>query len=94
MKWQLVIPPKVQELLRKFPPQTKRYIRQAFLEIAKNPTESKPLKDELSGLHAFRVKNFRVVYKIDEPLRVVRVMAVGPRRTIYEDLTLSRREAA
>jgi mRNA-degrading endonuclease RelE of RelBE toxin-antitoxin system len=86
LKWQLVIAPKVQETLRTLPPQTKRYVRQAFLAIVQDPRGSKPLRAEFSGFYSFRVKRFRVVYKIQEPLNIIRVVGLGPRKTIYEDL--------
>ena len=92
MKWRLIIPPKIQEILRPLPLQTKRYIRHAFLAISQNPKDGKPLRDELVGLYAFRVKHFRVVYEIHEPTDTLRIVGVGPRKTIYEDLAAAREE--
>ncbi len=87
MKWRLRITPKVQEVLPGFPPQTKRYIRESFGEILKDPWAGKPLRDELEGLHSFRAKRFRIVYQIQRENRVVFVVGVGPRETIYEQMT-------
>jgi len=39
---------------------------------------------ELEGLWKYRVRRFRIVYAIDRRNRVLRVFAVGHRRTIYE----------
>ena len=87
MKWRLRITPKVQEALQSFPPQPKHYIREAFGEIAKDPWEGKPLRDELQGLHSFRAKRFRIIYQIQRENRLVFVVGLGPRETIYEELT-------
>lgn len=87
MKWRLVITPKVQAALRTFPPQTKRYIHEAFEEIRKDPWVGKPLRDELAGLYSFRAKRFRVVYRMSQHIVTVVVIGVGHRKTIYEELS-------
>ncbi len=87
MKWRLVITPRVQESLRSFPPETKRYIRAAFEEIRRDPRVGKPLRDELAGLYSFRVKRFRIVYRMERHIVTVIVIGVGRRETIYKELT-------
>lgn len=84
MKWRLVITPKVQEALRTFPPETKRYVRRALQEIVKNPWVGKSLRDDLVGLHSFRVRRFRVVYRMERHVVTVIVVGIGSRETIYE----------
>lgn len=91
MTWRLVITPPVQAALRTFPPQTKRYIRHACLELCRDPHQGKALRDELTGLYSFRAKRFRIVYQIHRHTVTVVVIAIGPRRTIYEELTLELR---
>lgn len=41
---------------------------------------------ELTGMLKYRVRRFRIVYSVDRRARVVRLMAVGHRRNIFEDL--------
>ena len=36
---------------------------------------------------AYRVRRFRIVYAIDHKARVIRLMAVGHRRHVYEELS-------
>ena len=86
MKWHLVVTPKVQEAVRTFPPQTKRYIREALAEISKDPWSGKPLRDELTGLYSFRTKRFRIVYQIQRHTITVVVITIGHRKIIYEQL--------
>jgi len=47
----------------------------------------KPLRDELEGFHSFRAKRFRIVYQIRHREITVVAIAVGPRETLYEELT-------
>jgi len=49
-----------------------------------------PLRRELEGLWNFRVRRFGVVYAVDRSRRIVQVVAVGHRRTIYEELSEGR----
>jgi mRNA interferase RelE/StbE len=46
-----------------------------------------PLLRELDGLWKYRVRRFRIVYAIDRKSRVVRLIAVGHRRHVYEELS-------
>jgi mRNA interferase RelE/StbE len=67
-------------------PALKRQVRAALAQIVANPGAGKPLIRELTGLWSFRVGRWRIVYRIAAD-RIVELVAVGPRRTIYE-LTL------
>ena len=86
MKWRLFVVPKVQASLRNYSPETKRYIRQGFDEICRDPWIGKPLRDKLEGFHSFRARRFRIVYQIQRNIIAVIVVAVGPRETVYEQL--------
>ncbi len=39
---------------------------------------------DLGGLWKYRVRRFRIVYSVERGSRVLRIFAVGHRRTIYE----------
>ena len=52
-----------------------------------NPASGEPLKKELKGLWKYRVRRFRIVYAVDRTRRVLRIVAVGHRRAIYEEVT-------
>jgi len=43
-----------------------------------------PLRRELEGLWKYRVRRFRVAYAIDRTRSVIRIVAIGHRRGIYE----------
>jgi len=80
------------ELLRSLHPGLKRKIRAGIDAIREDPLAGKELREDLSGLRSFRVGRFRIIYRI-RPRRVIEVIAVGPRRTVYaETFRLLRRE--
>jgi mRNA-degrading endonuclease RelE of RelBE toxin-antitoxin system len=82
----LVISPAAADVIRKLPPSVKRGIREAIRTIAEEPTAGEPLQRDLAAYHKYTVRRFRIVYGIDRRRRVVTIVAVGPRTTIYEEI--------
>ncbi len=81
------IPPHVAEVIRSLHPDLKRSIKAAIRAIAIEPECGEPLLRDLDGLWKYRVRRFRIVYAIDRKRRVIRLMAVGHRRNVYEELS-------
>ena len=84
--FQPVIPPHVAEVIRSLHPDLKRSIKAAIRAISSDPECGEPLRRELDGLLKFRVRRFRIVYAIDRKTRTIRLVAVGYRRHIYEEV--------
>lgn len=80
------IPPHVAEGIRSLHPDLKRSIKSAVRAIAADPDCGELLQRELDGLRKYRVRRFRIVYGVDQKTRVIRLMAVGHRRHVYEEL--------
>jgi len=81
--FQLKITDQMAERLRRMHPLLKRKIKVSLSIILMDPGEGKALKEELAGLHSFRVSRFRIVYRVKN--RVVEIIAVGPRDRIYQE---------
>jgi len=80
-------------LVRTLHPDIKRKIKAALQTVLNDPQSGKALKDELKGLQSFKVGKFRAVYKTAKDRGVIEVVAIGPRKTIYEEtLRLLQRE--
>lgn len=73
-------------LMSHLPPSLKRKVQESLRSIAKDPAQGKMLQEELAGLRSYRVGHLRIVYAVDRSKRMVHVIAVGPRKTIYEEL--------
>lgn len=80
------IPPHVAEVIRHLPPEVKRGIKAAIRALGSDPALGEPLQRELEGLLKYRVKRYRVVYALGRKGKSVRIMAVGHRRAVYEEL--------
>ena len=92
-RYRLVIAPQAAAVVRAVHPDLKRSVRSALDALRDAPSIGEPLRGELAGLWRYRVRRFRIVYELDRSAHLVRVMAVGPRLSIYEDLAAALRHA-
>ena len=83
--YKLRIPDELASFIRKLHPDIKKHVRYALETILEDPCCGKSLKDELEGLRSFKIKRYRVIYRIADNARELEVIAVGPRRNIYEE---------
>lgn len=89
--YRLVFSPRIADLTRRSPPDLKRGPREAMRAISENPALGDPLRRELQGYHKYRVRRFRIVYRLDRRAKSVAIVAVGHRRSIYEDAAAATR---
>jgi len=82
--YRLRVPDPLVALIRGLHPEIKRRVKGSLRIIASDPGVGKPLKEELEGLRSFRVKRFRIIYRIGES-KEIEIVAIGPRDRIYED---------
>ncbi len=80
----LLIPDEVVKLIRKLHPDLKKRVRKSLNMILEKPSRGKTLKDELSGLLSYRVKRFRIIYRIKSSVQL-EIITIGPRKYIYEE---------
>jgi mRNA interferase RelE/StbE len=81
------IPPHAADVICSLYPDLKQLIKSTIRAITANLECGEPLKRELHGLRKYRVRRFRIVYAVDQKRRVMRLMAVGHCRSVYEELT-------
>lgn len=84
MTYKLRVPDHILSLIKGMHPNLKKRIRAALEEILDDPDCGKALKEELGGLRSFRVKRFRIIYKVSSKKEIA-IVAIGPRRYIYEE---------
>ena len=71
-------------LIRGMHPLLKKRVRAALNEICLDPYIGKSLKEELTGLISYRIKNFRIIYNVIKQ-KEIHIVAIGPRKFIYEE---------
>ena len=80
----LRVPVETVAFIRGCHPQLKRKIRAGLQHIVTEPESGKSLKDELEGLKSYQISRFRIIYRISSK-KIIDVVAIGPRKTIYEE---------
>ena len=70
--------------IRTLHPVLKKRVHAALQEIRLFPECGKLLRNDLAAFRSYRVGRFRIIYRIVSK-REIEIVAVGPRRTIYED---------
>ena len=84
MAYKLRIPDEIVSLIRGLHPLLKKRVKAALEEICNDPYCGKGLKEELAGLRSFRIKRFRIIYKVSSKKEIT-IVALGPRKYIYEE---------
>jgi mRNA interferase RelE/StbE len=79
------VPDDVAALVRKLHPTIKANLRLAMQLISQDPYSGKMLKDELAQLRSYRVKKYRIIYRIVTQENILEIIAIGPRKNIYEE---------
>lgn len=69
--------------LKKLPGGVRARTLLAIEELVSNPYAGVRLRGELSGLLRWRTGDYRIIYKIDEAKRLVVIIDVGPRKSVY-----------
>jgi mRNA-degrading endonuclease RelE of RelBE toxin-antitoxin system len=77
------VPDDVAAFIRSLYPDIKRKIKSGIKLILDNSNAGKALKSDLSGLFSLRIGRFRIIYKTVK--NEIILIAVGPRKTIYEE---------
>lgn len=68
----------------KLHPELKSIIRSRLRAIKETPLAGKRLERELSGYRSLRAKRFRIIYKLNEPAKIIEVHYIGHRRDVYD----------
>ncbi|HYL88411.1 MAG TPA: type II toxin-antitoxin system RelE/ParE family toxin [Burkholderiales bacterium] len=92
--YRLEIRPAATEHIRRLPPELKRAVKAAIRALAEAPTAGDPLHGELAGMFKVRVRRYRIVYAVDRTARILNILAVGHRRSIYEEFAETTRGRA
>ena len=59
-------------------------IREKVAELRNNPYLGIPLTAQFKGKYKLRVGDYRIIYRIDFQKSRIFLVAVGPRKTIYD----------
>ena len=83
-KWKIRFAPESSRLLSKLHPDNKVQVKQALTELRQNPFTGKDLQEELFGFKSLRLKQYRIIYNINEEKNFIQIYHIGQRRDVYE----------
>ena len=83
-KWKIQFTPEAARLLSKLHPENKRQIKKTIIELGQNPHTGKELQEELFGFKSHRIKQYRLIYNLNDVEYLLRVYYIGLRRDVYE----------
>jgi mRNA interferase RelE/StbE len=83
-KFGIKFTPETTRILAKLHPENKKLIKQALVELRKNPYAGNDLQEELYGFKSFKLKRFRVLYDINEEENIIQIFHIGHRKDVYE----------
>ena len=78
--------PECSRLITKLPPEIKRLVRSSIDTLLDKPKIGTELMGELDGYYSYRVRRYRIIYRVNEDESFVDVYHVGHRRDVYETL--------
>jgi mRNA interferase RelE/StbE len=84
----LRVPGELATLIRGLHPELKRKVRAGLDAIRADLQTGKKLQEDLAGFRSLRIGRFRIIYGIT-PRNLIELVAIGPRRSIYDE-TLRR----
>ena len=82
--WQPRVPPHLAEAIAHLPPAVKHDVKRALRVLSADPYAGTALQRELKGLWRYRLRSFRIVYRIVPEQRTLQIMSIGHRRTVYD----------
>jgi len=83
-KFGMKFTPETTRILAKLHSENKKLIKQALVELRKNPYAGTDLQEELYGFKSFKLKRFRVLYNINEEEKIIQIFHIGHRKDVYE----------
>jgi mRNA interferase RelE/StbE len=73
-------------LISKLPPEIKRLVRATIATLLDEPKIGTELTGELDGYFSYRIRRYRIIYRVNEEESCIDVYHAGHRRDVYETL--------
>jgi addiction module RelE/StbE family toxin len=83
-RYRVRLTPEASRLIARLSPEVKRLIRSAIDDLRRDPYAGSELHGELAGYFSFRIRRYRIIYRVRENDSSLDVYYVGHRRDIYE----------
>lgn len=72
-----------EKFYKKLEKNVKARVREALLTLENQPYAGKQLHGELKNNYSMRIGKSRIIYTVSEKDKIIYIIAIGPRKTIY-----------
>jgi len=76
--------PEAARLTAKLHPDNKKMIKTGLKTLQENPNIGGNLQEELSGFKSYKLKRYRIIYRMIEDENIINIYYIGHRRDVYE----------
>ena len=83
MTYRIQLTPTAAEAFCCLHPEVRKQLKTGMMELANKPYSGKYLQNELYGFWTYKIKRYRIIYKIDNNNKLLKVYMIGHRRDIY-----------
>jgi len=80
--------PEAARLLSTLHPDNKKLIKAALHELKTNPYLGDELQEELFSFRSLKPKRYRIIYRVDDENKTIKIFYIGHRRDVYEKFRL------
>ena len=87
-EYRIKFTPEAAQCISRLHPDNKRIVRNALDELRREPYAGDDLQDELAEFKSFKPGRFRIIYKVDTDLGLIKVFYAGHRRDVYDQFRL------
>ena len=86
-RWKIRFTPEASRVVSTLHPEVKKLIKQNLKELQRDPYRGKDLQEELAGFKSLRLKQYRVIYDLDEQDAYIQIYYIGTRRDVYQQFS-------
>jgi len=85
MAYRVEIERRAYKELKQIPDKEAVKILEELVTLSADPYRGKALKGKLLTLYSLRVRDYRLLYHVNEKTKVVRIARIGHRREVYKN---------
>lgn len=84
MTYTVLLSRQAEKFYKKLKKNVRARVRGALIILEKQPYTGKRLHGELKENYSMRVGKLRIIYTVSEKYKTIYIIAIGPRKTIYQ----------
>jgi mRNA interferase RelE/StbE len=84
LKYAILLSRQAERYFKKLQEKVKTQVRESLIGLEDQAYEGKRLRGDLKENYSIRVGKLRIIYTVLEKDKIIYVIAIGPRKTIYK----------